>query len=89
MLCCDAQEKYRADLARDAQRLTELKPQEQRCLASGGRTQRRPRRPHAGVPLAIGRAARELLRARAAHPAAGQHQAAGEGLGAVESLIYM
>ena len=31
-------------------------------------------------------AARELLRARIAHPAAGQYQAAGEGLGAVELL---
>jgi ATP-dependent helicase HrpA len=30
MRCCDALVKYRADPARDAQRLTELKPQEQR-----------------------------------------------------------
>ena len=30
MPCCDAQVKYRADPARDALRLTELKPQEQR-----------------------------------------------------------
>ncbi|MEY4506630.1 MAG: ATP-dependent helicase HrpB [Pseudomonadota bacterium] len=30
MRCCDALDKYCADPGRDAQRLTELKPQEQR-----------------------------------------------------------
>jgi ATP-dependent helicase HrpA len=48
MRCCDALDKYCADPARDAQRLPELKLQEQRCLASGCRTQSRPIRPHAG-----------------------------------------
>ncbi len=40
-----------------------------KLLALGGRTQRRARRPHAGDPLATGRAAGELLRASATHPA--------------------
>ncbi len=56
-------------------------------MALGGRTQRRTRRPHAGVQLATGRTTRELLCTTTAYAAAGQHQAAGEGLGAVEIFI--
>ena len=51
-------------------------------LAPGGRAQGRGRRAHGGVPLAAGGAARELLRAGAAHAAAGERQAAGQGVGA-------
>ncbi len=60
----------------------------QTLSASGGRTQRRARRPHVGILLVTRRAARELLRARAAHAAAGEHQTAGQGFGAVESLTH-
>ena len=79
-------DKLRADPARDAQRLAELRPLEQRYLRALAERKGARRRAPGGVPLAAGGAARELLRAGAAHAAAGERQAPRQGLGAVEPL---
>jgi ATP-dependent helicase HrpA len=55
-------------------------------LALIGRTQRHHRRPHAGIPLAAGRAAREFFCARATHAAACEREEAGQSLGADQLL---
>ena len=79
-------DKLRADPARDAQRLAELRPLEQRywrrVAERKGAARRAPRR----VPLAARGAARQPVRAGAAHAAAGERQAAAEGLGADRGL---
>ncbi len=73
-------DKYRADPARDAAKLAELRPQDQRYWRLVGRTQGRAGRAPAGIPLAAGGTARQLLRAGAAHAAAGQREATGQGV---------
>jgi ATP-dependent helicase HrpA len=56
-------------------------------LAPGGRAKGCGGRAHARIPLASRRAARELLRAGAAHAAAGEREAAGQGVVAIAGLI--
>ena len=73
---------------RDAQRLAELRPIEQRFLKRvladlRGAADCAARR----VPMAAGGAAREPVRTGAAHAAAGQRQAPGQGLGATATLM--
>ena len=79
-------DKLRADPARDATRLAELRPLEQRYLRRAGRAEGRAARAAGRVPLAAGGAARQPVRAGAAHAAAGQRQAARQGLATVGRL---
>ena len=79
-------DKLRADPARDAQRLAELRPLEQRFQRHLAERKGRARCAPRGVPLAAGGAARQPVRAGAAHAAAGQREAAREGMDAGRRL---
>ena len=75
-------DKWRADPQRDAQRMAEMRPLEQRYARALGRAQRRSRRAARGIPLAARGASHQPVCARAAHAAAGVGEAAGKSLGA-------
>ncbi len=79
-------DKYRADPARDAAKLKELQPLEQRYWRLVAERKGQVDARMQELPLDAGRAARELLRARAAHAVPGEHQAAGQAVGAGEQL---
>ena len=79
-------DKLKADPARDAARLAELRPLEQRWLRRIGRAEGQRRCAARRIPLAAGGTACQLLRAGTAHAAAGQRQAARQGLGSAVEL---